>query len=471
MFKQKNTLLLLFFGIILFCLIRIVLSFDGLYGQDAYEYLRYTESLGQYYKTGKNPGDYFWGVYYPLLGSFLTFIVGNSALALQLISFISALVSSIYLNKIIELIYKEKTNSLIIFVFFTLSPIILIHSLLVMSDMLTCAFLLISIYHLLNYLENFKKSSFLIGITFCLIAVLTRYAAIVILLPIGLVVVIKLIKNKHFSLLLYTLPIIPVISLPHVAIKLQNSIQFLSHSWLQNWNILNIFKSDFITQEGPRNNHFINLIYICFTFLHPIFMFFGIGIIGYSIKNRFRKWNKYQILLVVSILVFSLFIGGIPYQNKRYLIPAFALIVIVIYPQVKNIILNFNNKKTMYLVVFFIQLTLTFYFGKQFYERNKLEKNIVNEMKPLQGNTLYVFDIDVALQGRGLQFNYKNLFIEKYIVYEKNALVLINEKQLEKQWKEKNPLINWENIQKKCVLVKLKTSDKNWSLYKISALK
>jgi hypothetical protein len=48
---------------------------------------------------------------------------------------------------------------------------------------------------------------------------------------------------------------------------------------------------------------------------------------------------------------------------------------------------------------------------------------------------------------------------------------LINEKQLNEQWKGKNPLINWENIQKKCVLVKLKTADKNWSLYKIIALR
>ena len=116
-------------------------------------------------------------------------------------------------------------------------------------------------------------------------------------------------------------------------------------------------------------------------------------------------------------------------------------------------------------------MLLIFYFGKQYYDRNLLEKKIVTEMKPYQNKTLYVFDIDVAMQGRGLQFRYKNLFLERYVKFENEALVLINEKQITQQWKGKNPLINWENIQKKCVLVKLKTSDKNWSLYKISALK
>ena len=196
MFKQRNTLLLLFFGIIFFCFIRVVLSFDGLYGQDAYEYLRYTESLQHYFKTGINPGDYFWGVYYPLLGSFLTFIVGNSALALQLISFLSLLVSSVYLNKIIELIYKEKTNMIVVFVFFSLSPIVLIHSFLVMSDMLTCALVLVSIYYFLSYLECSKKSSFLFGVAFCLLAILTRFAVVVILFPIGIAVLWKLLQRE-----------------------------------------------------------------------------------------------------------------------------------------------------------------------------------------------------------------------------------------------------------------------------------
>ncbi|SEQ12493.1 glycosyltransferase family 39 protein [Flavobacterium urocaniciphilum] len=446
-------------------------SFDGLYGQDAYEYFRYTKSLHNYLTSGELPGDYFWGVYYPLFGSFLMLVLGKTPIALQLISVFSLIISSIYATKIIELIYKEKGNSILIFLVFSCSPILLIHSVLSMSDLLSCCLLLLTFYHFLVYLEKSKDRSFLIGVCFCLIALLTRYATGIIVLPITIMVFLKLWKDKPLKLLLISIPILLIIIAPHIVIKSQKSLQFLSHSWLQNWNILNIFKSDFVTQEGPRSNHFINLIYICFTFLHPIFMFFGLGIIGYSIKNRFRKWNKYQILLAVSILVFSLFIGGIPYQNKRYLIPAFALIVILIYPQVKNIISFFNYKKPIYFVVFFIQLSFTFYFGKQFLDRNKLEKSIVKEMKPFQGNTLYIFDIDVAMQGRGLQFNYKNLFIEKYKVYEKNALILINEKQLEKDWKDKNPLINWNQIQNQCELKKLQLTNKDWSLYQITALK
>lgn len=467
---MKKKYLIYCFPVLLWSIYYFGFSFDGLYGQDAYEYLRYTKSLEYYFKTGKNPGDYFWGVYYPLLGSFLTFIVGNSALALQLLSFLSLLVSSVYLNKIIELIYKEKNSIIIIFVFFSLSPIVLIHSFLVMSDMLTCAFVLVSIYSFLSYLECSKKSSFLFGVAFCLLAILTRYAVAVIMFPIVIAVLWKLLQQKQYKLILYSIPILFAISLSHVAVKSQNSLQFLSHHWLQNWDILNLFKSNFITVEGPRSNNFINLFYICFTFFHPVFFVFGPFIIIIFLKNEIRRLNYYQNLILISFVLFSLFLGGIPYQNKRYLIPAFAFLFILIFPAFR-FIQKFRFFKIFLSVVFSIQMLLIFYFGKQYYNRNLLEKKIVTEMKPYQNKTLYVFDIDVAMQGRGLQFRYKNLYVERYVKFENEALVLINEKQITQQWKGKNPLINWENIQKKCVLVKLKTSDKNWSLYKISTLK
>lgn len=471
MFKQRNTLLLLFFGILFFCFIRLVLLFDGLYGQDAYEYLRYTESLQNYFTTGKNPGDYFWGVYYPLIGSFLAYFVGKSALALQFISFFSLIVSSVYLTKIIELVYKEKTNPIIIFLFFFLSPIVLIHSFLVMSDMLTCAFVLISIYCFLSYFEFSKYKSFLFGVAFGLLAVLTRYAVIVVLFPFCMAVLFKLIKNKHYKLVVFSIPIIFAVSFPHVVVKSQNSLQFLSHSWLQNWNILNLFKSQFVTVDGESYNNFINVIYIGFQFIHPVFLVFGIVAILIFIRDQDFKTITNQKLVFFSIVLYSLFLGGIPFQNKRFLIQSFPLIIVFIYPQLKKMVLLLKNQKVVFGIVFLIQISLTAYFGKQYYDRNCLEKKISTDMKPYQNETLYVFDIDIAMQGRGLKFKYKNLFLEKYTDFENEALVLINEKQLNEQWKGKNPLINWENIQKKCVLIKLKTVEKNWSLYKISALK
>lgn len=114
------------FPILIWIIVYFGFSFDGLYGQDVYEYLRYTEALKTFLVTGKSPEDYFWGIYYPVFGSILGFIIPNIAMSLQLISVVSLVVTSIYLDKIIRLIYKENALENIPFLLFTLSPIVLV---------------------------------------------------------------------------------------------------------------------------------------------------------------------------------------------------------------------------------------------------------------------------------------------------------------------------------------------------------
>ncbi len=110
-------------------------------------------------------------------------------------------------------------------------------------------------------------------------------------------------------------------------------------------------------------------------------------------------------------------------------------------------------------------------FGEKVYDRNLLEKNISKEMQHYTGKTLYSFDIDIALQGRKVALNYKSLYVERYAHFEKNALLLINEKEILDHWKGANPFINWSSIREKCVLLKLKTYNEDWNLYQIQSVK
>ena len=55
----KDKYILYFVPILILITLRYVLNFDGLYGQDAYEYLRYSKEIHTFLLTGSNPGDYF----------------------------------------------------------------------------------------------------------------------------------------------------------------------------------------------------------------------------------------------------------------------------------------------------------------------------------------------------------------------------------------------------------------------------
>ena len=98
--KRKNYFYLKAgFLTILFFIVRFVLQFDGLYGQDAYEYLRYTNEMYSFFANGTLLGDYFWGIGYPFFGCIFNFFVHDGAVALQLVSLAAALITWIYTDK------------------------------------------------------------------------------------------------------------------------------------------------------------------------------------------------------------------------------------------------------------------------------------------------------------------------------------------------------------------------------------
>ena len=87
-FNNNKFELLLFLSLtLLLFAVRVISGFNGLYGQDAYEYLRYTGRLTLFFQKGVNPGEFFWPVGYPFIASLLNLIINNGTIALQAGSF------------------------------------------------------------------------------------------------------------------------------------------------------------------------------------------------------------------------------------------------------------------------------------------------------------------------------------------------------------------------------------------------
>lgn len=468
---QKSFIFITSFYLILFIFIHFVLGFDGLYGQDAYEYLRYTNALKKFILNGTPPGDYFWGIYYPVTGSLLSFITNNSALALQLISFVSLLVQVVLVEKIISVVYQVKVNKIIPFLFVGLSPILLTMSFLVMSDMMASCFILAAFYCFIQYLENYKEKHFLIGIALSTVAILTRYVEVLIIFPILIYVLILLFKNKKYKSVFFALLLFGLICLPHFLIRTNDSLKFINHNWLTTWNITNLFQNHFETVDGIAQYEYLNLTYCLFPFYYKYFFFFGGIILLFTLFFNRTKVTKHQLLLLTTIGIYIVFIGGISFQNNRFLIPVLPLIVVLFYPSIDKLFQKNKLGYYLYIPIILVQLYFFKSYGQMYYTRNQLEQQVCQILKPYEGNTLYSFDIDIALQGRQMKFNYHNLFLEKFNTFENNALVLINENNIEQQWVGKSPFINWKKIENSCSLIRLKQINNDWTLYQIVVLK
>ena len=82
-------------GMPIFFIMYRILNFNGLYGQDAHEYYRYSLALANFLTGGPDTEPFFWPVLYPAIGAILSIVFPN-ILSLQILSL---LFNQIYLNQ------------------------------------------------------------------------------------------------------------------------------------------------------------------------------------------------------------------------------------------------------------------------------------------------------------------------------------------------------------------------------------
>lgn len=462
--------------LVVFFIARVVVEFDGLYGQDSYEYLRYSKLVHQFLIGGEHPGNYFWAIGFPLLIGILSTIGIPVLTVIQLVNLISLLGIVFFTKKIIEEIFGEDDN-LPTYLLLTLSsPYLVRASLVAMTDIfttfcLTAAFLLGLKYNKSN------STIFLIGFScFACYAVFTRYVSGLPLLLLGLLVILTYIKGRQwYQIFIIIVPIFLIVI--HLYFK-QSETSFFSNQWLAlaKWNVNHMFSSEFYTDSDHQLYVVPNLLYAFSSFAHVGFLVTGLVLAPIFIKN-FKKIleRNYVALIALSIVLYGLFLAGIPLQNKRFLLITFPLIVVLFYPS--HVFLTgrlseiriFKNKmlNSLILIILMINMVITLYVMQMPVKRNRLESKISIAIKPYQGRTLYGFDIDVALKGRGMIFDYKNLWESEYVQFEVGSLVIFNEQANTKQWHGKSPMNNWNKLKNSYKLIPLQSFGDGWNLYEI----
>lgn len=470
-FNKKNSLLLLWITpIAAWAILYWLWGFDGLYGQDSYEYLRYSKAINNFFLTGENPGDYFWPLYYPIIGGILALLLQSSSFSLLIVSVLSLSISAFYIYKLILLLHPRKRNFSVLYVvgLYIFSPYVLKNGMVVMSDLLATCFIVLCIYNFYNFKLKSSISSFYGIAIFGTLAIMTRYASFVVLFPFAILASLHFFKFKkrikHIPILVL---VVAFLVIPHFLVRLSNYDSFLSHQWLQDWSVSNFFKSNFTTIDGTSQYLYPNLIYSFSNAFHPGYLFLGLPFIIFFIINP--KLINFSWPMLLSIALYALFIAGIPFQNTRFLLLTYPLVLIGFFPVFNYLTEKFTGKQ-FYLGISLIILVQSILIVKAFnpiIERNRLEIEISELMEPFQNETLYSFDIDIALKGRGLNFDYHNMWEKKHTQYKNGDLVLFHPTKFEKQWKDKNPMLNWDYLNSNFKLKTILDCPMGWKLYQV----
>ncbi len=467
---HTNTPLSLFLIPLLFLIILRIFEFDGLYGQDSYEYLRYTKAIKEYFTHGIHPGSYYWPVLYPFLGSLLSFITGSEIIALQVITSLSLSFCFLYILKIIKILYPEHQFSLVyVIIFGILSPFFLKMSLVAMSDVTTAMFTVLTFYFFVKKYTNQHTRTYPMFF-FATCSLMTRYPSLFITLPIILYALYKLIKGKDSKDFIITVIICCLPCIPFVILQKDNLFSASSNYFFNSWSLMNYFRSSYTTIDGLQSYRFPNLIHSLYIFIHPGYIFIGFLLSFFYIKKFNFFFTFPHKVIIISITLYLIFLTGIPFQNTRILALLFPLVLLLFYPVFSYIVSFTFIKKHLFLIGITSIIIQTSMWGLTFqhtYKRTVFEKKMVKKMAPYQGKKLFSFDIDIALQGRGLNFDYNSLHKDMKSNFGLNDLVLFHPTKFLKQWRDKPLINNWNYLNANYQLKIIDKGPEGWMLYQI----
>lgn len=459
---------------ILLALIRLLLphglTFNGLYGQDSYAYLAQSRAWLAWMQGGPAPPEFFWPEGYPILGAVLgmVFPVGI-AMLLQLISMLSAsaiLYFSIRLGR--GLFPNLRWTGAIMFLIIGLSPWGLRSGMLVMSDSLGVALLAAAGWWAWCYAKD-QKAKYLLGAGLALgLAVSVRYPlALPGLLPMA-VVGWGARKHKDLRVVIFPLAVAAVV-FAHFSLHKEMEGGLAGHHFLSDWSPANWFRRDFAMQDGQFHYSSPNLIYALGGFWHPGLV--GLGLVAIPLGIWWKVFVRDRRLLVLagSMLVYLLFLAGIPFQNPRFLLPMLPFAGLLYLPVLARLA-DFLGKQWKYaagLATVVVHLGLTGYTSVKLLKMNQSERHIAEALAQHQGKTLYTFGMDGAVKAYQPEIKVVNLWDAPLQSARVGELVLFNEGAFREQWKGKNPMINWDFLNQNYNLHRVKSFAEGWNLYEI----
>lgn len=447
-----------------------ITGFNGLYGQDPHEYLRYTQRLSEYFQTGVAPGAFFWPIYYPLLGSAGSFLFSEEWVSLLFVSSIACGGISYWLWRTIETIYPEYTKGAWYYTILwcTLSPFLLRSGVVVMSDALSLFFIMLYCWGYFRYLRTERAWYILLLALSGSLATFVRYgSAIVLLLP-SLYILIVLLKKGHWRWLLLSLLLVLMIAFPHISLKEGLDPEMFEHTFWQEWSVNHWWQRSFVHDGMTSNFRWPNLVFYSSFMFHPGYFFFGPVLL---IFVRRKDWASIATKwLLAGMLVYVLFLAGVTYQNQRYPLVPLPLMLLLLYPAYQRLLHHHWWQKGKYIwitTIILIQLGVLTYGLRPLLKANILERTIAAELKTYPSADLYTFYVDIALPTYGIPQRVHSLWAKPITIYEPDDLILFNPSQFVDSWTGHILIDNWQYLQQHYHLEVEQTFPEGWLLYRL----
>jgi len=472
MLKKNQNILLFAVPILIFIIVKGLLGFNGYYGQDSHEYLRVAKSLYQSYGTDVVVQDFFMAIplTYSFIGSVFSFVFSPD-FSLQLVSILSLLVATFYFSGLLKLVFPTYEQRVMPFtlLFFVLSPNVLKASMLAMTDMLCLAFIVAGFYYAVLYWRHAVGFALLMCIFCFASAFMTRYLAAPLLLTPSFLTIFYFFKYRHFKWLPLVIVAIFLAFLPQLLVRQSDFFSFLGDKGISLWSVKHLFQSKFEMDLAQAQYKNINLLFVLKNWWHPSYLLLGIPFLFFVRKEDFQKQA-----IVVGILMtffYAFYLGGVSFQNVRYLLLSFPFILLFFFPAFNRILDKLPAPKIRPILwgsLCILQLGMFGFLLQKLMVHNQREQKmtaIVQEEIP-EPTTIYTLGMEGPLRTYTPHVAH-SLWGKKINQIEQNAYLLFNEKEGRSQLLDASVWENYDYLQQNFKLENIYTFENGFILYAI----
>lgn len=480
LYRPTNLLVALLFVVFpaLIGLVSFGVGFNGLYGQDGFGYIQFTEAWSQFFTTGVRGDQGFitWPPLYAIVGAMAHVFLG---LNVQLFFQVSSLVLFgaagyfLYLTVKRMQLLSERSALLLVGLFFMCSPYMIRQSTLVMSDLLCVLLIILTYYQLLRWKRG-GQFNLLLVFVFAALAVLTRYGAFfLVAAPCGYAVYASL-RQKQYLILALGVGLGLLCLVPLLGANVQGGGTFVSHPFLNSWNPLNFFRSSFTLDSSTQQFSWPNIVFVASLFGHPGYLVAGLLLLPFY-KHIWLQRNWLTGVGGLSILIYLFFLAGTPFQNPRYLLLAFPVLVLLLPPALHGIQSFVSEAKWRKVVAVAAIATivpvagaLSIYSIRTIWTWHQQEKQIGAF---LQGppRTIYSYGLDVSLRYYAPNHTYYSYHEtqNRKADYKRGDNVFIDKFSLEGERKNQLVAEAWEHLENNYELLPIGEFGDKWTLYMV----
>ena len=443
----------------------ILLHFNGLYGQEPHEIQRYMLSLFAYLTGGAAPPAQNIPVLFPLGGAIFHLLI-PADYCLLAVNLAAAGVCYMSFCRLLNQMYPEGTQrQRFAFLILFLSPYFFRAAVSGLADMLSMAFVIYALLECWKWYQTQSSQSLILSTVAGMLAIQTRYSVGLLLIPL-LPMVWKSMSSRLSLFLLIIFSILMSLS-PSILLKGQDGLEIILHPWLNDWSPLNLFRSSFSQAGNEIKFTLPNILYLLSVLLHPGFCLIGIVFIIYSFKTEVALPHSWAF----GAALFLFFIGGLPVQDLRLLMPVFPVALLALYPAYEALILKIrtrNQRVVAYLLAVAVQLILSVKVLQPVYNYQQEELEIARVLKQYPPARLNTFAIDGALRTYQVPHEIVNMWSTSYPLFNTGDLMLYNRTRFDQQYREAEPVKVYHRLRSSGRLMFLRSLPNGWELYRIN---